>query len=144
MTPDLARLGNRLATGAELDAADRAAIAALLQAAATRLAGIAARKAGRDERDRLIGELADCHLNNLEMTAQAARVARLARAYRSAGWLRDRRHAVPPEHLAGRPEELLWRAFIVCKRFPMSERQIFTILKKQQCIRMQNKTRAIA
>jgi hypothetical protein len=59
---------------------------------------------------------------------RSRRIAVLASRYGASAWRVDRHRSGMPEHYAGTPKELLWRAFSSGATMPIGERQIRNIV----------------
>lgn len=88
------------------------------------------RSAARAERDRLIVELARQHCADLHgIKPKSDQIAAWARRYEGSSWPRERHLTAPPDRLAGRPQELVWRILKTHPDFPR-DRQLREILAR--------------
>ena len=79
-------------------------------------------------RDAALRELAEKHLGDQSLSAQAESIHRLSCRYGASSWRFDKdRDPMPPAY-RGTPQELLWRAFKSGASMPLCTRQLRTIL----------------
>lgn len=82
----------------------------------------------RARRDGIIRDLAAHHYAGLPTNRAATAIAQEARRYLGAGWIRDRHSIVMPAGCEGTIRGYLWQAMKAAERFPVSIRQIASIL----------------
>ena len=79
-------------------------------------------------RDSALRALATRAYPGLSRSAQAKRIRCLTVRYAASAWRSDQSREEMPWHYAGKPQELLWRAFKSGAAMPLSERQLRNIL----------------
>ena len=86
------------------------------------------REAAIRERNAVLRQLAIRHFSDLCPAARAREIYTMTLRYASSSWRFDRLRDAMPEHYAGRPSELVWRAFKSGATMPVGERHLRTIL----------------
>lgn len=86
------------------------------------------REAAMRERDAALRTLAETYFCELSTCARSRQIATLAKRYDASAWRIDRDRDEMPEHYAGKPQELLWRAFKSGATMPLGERQVRNIV----------------
>ncbi len=85
-------------------------------------------EAGIRARNAALRKLAELHLQDLSLSAQAERIHELSVRYAASGWRFDRERREMPESYRGRAQESLWAAFKSGATMPLCVRQLRTIL----------------
>ena len=79
-------------------------------------------------RDAALRQLAEAHLPDLALSAQATRIHQLSVRYATSSWRFDRMRDEMPRAYEGTPHEWLWRAFKSGAAMPLGVRQLRTVL----------------
>ena len=86
------------------------------------------RQAGKQERDRLLAELAEQHCADIDsVRGKAHQILTWAGRYQATGWLCERHTLTCPEHRIGKPEALIWAALRAYETMP-GERRLHEII----------------
>ncbi len=80
------------------------------------------------QRNAALRILAEDFFADLSPCTRSRQMAVLASRYGASAWRVDRHRSGMPEHYAGTPKELLWRAFSSGAAMPLGERQIRNIV----------------
>jgi hypothetical protein len=80
------------------------------------------------QRNAALRILAEDFFADMGPCTRSRRIAVLASRYGASAWRVDRHRSGMPEHYAGTPKELLWRAFSSGATMPIGERQIRNIV----------------